>query len=87
MEIPYLQHQNSNLTEELPSLLDDVERELPWAAAAMGEPPEAVNLWIGDERAATTVGRHSIFGQCGRMRQSHIAVRGTFKQLAPMLDC
>lgn len=43
----------SNLTTELPALLPDVG-ELPWAAEAFGSAPDAVNLWIGDERAATT---------------------------------
>lgn len=54
VEVPYLQHQNSNLTVELPMLLDDVEHQLPWASRAFGSQPDAVNLWIGDERAATT---------------------------------
>jgi jumonji domain-containing protein 7 len=54
VEVPYLQHQNSNLTQQLPSLLPDVEAQLPWAAAALGAGPDAVNLWIGDGRAATT---------------------------------
>eukprot|EP00879_Flechtneria_rotunda_P021792 GHRR01022979.1.p1 GENE.GHRR01022979.1~~GHRR01022979.1.p1 ORF type:complete len:316 (+),score=99.04 GHRR01022979.1:221-1168(+) len=53
-EIPYLQQQNSNLTEELPSLLPDVDGQLDFAAAAFQAPPDAVNLWIGDERSTTT---------------------------------
>ena len=35
-------------------LLPDVEAELPWAAQAFGASPDAINLWIGDQRAATT---------------------------------
>jgi hypothetical protein len=53
VEVPYLQHQNSNLTVELPALLADVEEQLPWSDV-FGSPPDAVNLWIGDGRAATT---------------------------------
>lgn len=52
--MPYLQHQNSNLTVELPALLDDVEACFPWARAAFGGAPDAVNVWVGDARAATT---------------------------------
>ena len=35
--VPYLQYQNSSLTAELPELLGDVDRELPWASEAFGE--------------------------------------------------
>lgn len=35
-------------------LLPDVEPQLEFAAAAFGCAPEAVNLWIGDERSTTT---------------------------------
>jgi len=56
--LPYcyvtIQQQNSNLTVELPQLLEDVDDQLDFAAAAFGAPPDAVNLWIGDERASTT---------------------------------
>eukprot|EP00775_Hariotina_reticulata_P000189 gene189-381_t len=52
--VPYLQQQNSNLTEELPVLLPDVDSQLDFAAEAFGSAPEAVNLWIGDERSTTT---------------------------------
>ncbi|KAG2442712.1 hypothetical protein HXX76_002795 [Chlamydomonas incerta] len=53
-EVPYIQHQNSNLREELSALLGDVEPGLPWAEEVFGGPPEAVNLWIGDQRSATS---------------------------------
>lgn len=49
-----LQQQNSNLTQELPQLLEDIEPQLEFGAAAFGAAPDAINLWIGDERAATT---------------------------------
>lgn len=35
-------------------LLPDVEEQLPWAAEAFEAAPDAVNVWIGDQRAATT---------------------------------
>lgn len=35
--VPYLQFQNSSLTEELPQLVADVEPDLPWATHAFGE--------------------------------------------------
>ncbi|KAG2450153.1 hypothetical protein HYH02_000255 [Chlamydomonas schloesseri] len=53
-EVPYMQHQNSNLSEELAPLLADVAPGLPWAEEVFGGPPEAVNLWVGDQRSATS---------------------------------
>jgi jumonji domain-containing protein 7 len=35
-------------------LLPDVDAQLGFAAEAFGSAPEAVNLWIGDERSTTT---------------------------------
>lgn len=49
----YMQRQNSNLTEEMSELLPDV-RELIWAEKVFGKPPDAVNFWMGDERAVTS---------------------------------
>jgi uncharacterized protein YjaZ len=48
------QQQNSNLTEEFPVLLQDVDAQLEFAAEAFGAAPDAVNLWIGDQRSETT---------------------------------
>ncbi|KAG2496262.1 hypothetical protein HYH03_005495 [Edaphochlamys debaryana] len=53
-EVPYMQHQNSNLTEELAALLADIAPGLPWAEEVFGGPPEATNLWIGDARSTTS---------------------------------
>lgn len=53
--IYYLQRQNSNLTNELPELLEDIEQDIPWATEAFGTLPDAVNFWIGDERAVTSM--------------------------------
>ena len=50
----YIQKQNSNLTEEFGEVIDDVEREIPWASQAFGKQPDAVNFWMGDERAVTS---------------------------------
>ncbi|KAJ9586024.1 hypothetical protein L9F63_020321, partial [Diploptera punctata] len=51
----YLQEQNSNLTKNFQELLPDIESEIPWASEAFGEAPDAVNLWIGDSRAVTSL--------------------------------
>ena len=50
----YIQKQNSNLTEEFGELIEDVEGEIPWASEAFGKKPDAVNFWMGDERAVTS---------------------------------
>lgn len=50
--VHYVQTQNSNLTSELGELLGDVE-EPAWAREAFGE-PDAINFWMGDERAVTS---------------------------------
>jgi jumonji domain-containing protein 7 len=52
--VPYLQQQNSSLTQELPQLLPDVSPHLPWANEAFSAPPDAVNIWIGDQRSVTS---------------------------------
>lgn len=50
----YMQRQNSNLTDEFPELLEDIEKHIPWATEAFGALPDAVNFWLGDERAVTS---------------------------------
>ena len=55
--IPYVSRQNDSLTEEFPELAGDCDEHLPWATEAFGAPPDAVNLWCGDERAETTFHR------------------------------
>ena len=50
----YIQKQNSNLTEEFREIIDDVEPEISWASEAFGKKPDAVNFWMGDERAVTS---------------------------------
>lgn len=52
--VPYLSRQNDSLRDELPQLLKDVPSAVPLGVAAFGNEPEAVNLWIGDDRAVST---------------------------------
>ncbi|KAF8913904.1 cupin-like domain-containing protein [Gymnopilus junonius] len=63
-EIHYLQSQNGNLfssgslkdgSSEFGSLVPDVPREIPWCSEALGLQPDAVNIWIGDERSITSI--------------------------------
>ncbi|XP_029982886.1 bifunctional peptidase and (3S)-lysyl hydroxylase JMJD7 [Sphaeramia orbicularis] len=51
----YVQKQCSNLLEELPELTDDLEPHVPWMSTAMGKFPDAVNFWLGEERAVTSM--------------------------------
>jgi len=51
----YIQKQNSNLTVEFKDIMGDIEADLDWATEAFGKPPDAVNLWMGDERAVTSM--------------------------------
>ena len=52
--VPYIQKQNSNLTDEFPELLEDSGTEIKWASEVFGNQPDAVNFWMGDERAVTS---------------------------------
>ncbi len=51
----YVQKQNSNFTEEFQCLMNDAERHIPWATEAFGKQPDAVNFWMGDSRAITSM--------------------------------
>uniref|UniRef100_A0A8C5PXK3 Bifunctional peptidase and (3S)-lysyl hydroxylase JMJD7 n=1 Tax=Leptobrachium leishanense TaxID=445787 RepID=A0A8C5PXK3_9ANUR len=51
----YIQKQCSNLTEEFPELLLDVESHIPWMSEALGQLPDAVNFWLGEEAAVTSL--------------------------------
>ncbi|GFO26854.1 Jmjc domain-containing protein 7 [Plakobranchus ocellatus] len=53
----YIQKQNSNLTDEFSTLMVDVEPHIPWGTTAFGVKPEAVNFWMGDEKAVTSMHR------------------------------
>ncbi|XP_055641980.1 bifunctional peptidase and (3S)-lysyl hydroxylase Jmjd7 isoform X2 [Toxorhynchites rutilus septentrionalis] len=53
--VMYIQRQNSNLTEDFQELWQDVEVErLNFATEAFNKDPDAVNFWMGDERAITS---------------------------------
>ncbi|XP_034943232.1 bifunctional peptidase and (3S)-lysyl hydroxylase Jmjd7 [Chelonus insularis] len=53
-EIFYIQQQNSNFEQYFYELWSDVDK-LPWATEAFGKDPDAVNFWMGDERAITSM--------------------------------
>ncbi|CAL8273899.1 unnamed protein product [Merluccius merluccius] len=51
----YVQKQCSNLTEELPELMADIEEDIPWMNQALGRSPDAVNFWLGEADAVTSL--------------------------------
>lgn len=50
----YIQKQNSNFIYSFRELWLDAEIEVSWANEAFGKQPDAVNFWMGDERAVTS---------------------------------
>lgn len=72
-DVCYLQSQNGNLYPgshftsgdtasdcELANLRGDVPAEIPWCSEALGRCPDAVNLWIGNNRSITSIHSGSI---------------------------
>lgn len=53
--VPYLSQQNDNLRREFHELLVDMDLDLPLAELFESKEPEAVNLWIGDERSVSSI--------------------------------
>ncbi|XP_064604380.1 bifunctional peptidase and (3S)-lysyl hydroxylase Jmjd7-like [Liolophura sinensis] len=51
----YIQKQNSNFTEEFDDIIGDAGRDISWATEAFGKSPDAVNFWMGDGRAVTSL--------------------------------
>lgn len=52
----YIQKQNSNLIEDFSELIDDINEEtLKFAEDVFNKRPDAVNFWMGDERAITSM--------------------------------
>ncbi|KAE8587146.1 hypothetical protein XENTR_v10021878 [Xenopus tropicalis] len=51
----YIQKQCSNLTEEFPELVEDVENHIPWMSETLGKSPDAVNFWLGESAAITSL--------------------------------
>ncbi|KAK6184339.1 hypothetical protein SNE40_006829 [Patella caerulea] len=56
-EVFYIQKQNSNLTDEFTEILRDVDSNLKLGEEAFGKQPDAVNFWMGDGRAVTSMHR------------------------------
>ncbi len=54
LPVAYCQKQCSSLTEEYPDLIKDVP-EIDWASKAFGQQPDAINMWIGDSRAISSL--------------------------------
>ncbi|KAG6409607.1 hypothetical protein SASPL_127647 [Salvia splendens] len=53
-KVAYLQQQNDCFRREYGALVADCEEHVPWATAALGFAPEAVNLWIGNHFSETS---------------------------------
>ncbi|CAO1383860.1 unnamed protein product [Diamesa serratosioi] len=54
--VHYIQQQNSNLTEEFPELIEDLDSNLlSFAKEAFNKEPDAINFWMGDCRAVTSM--------------------------------
>ncbi|BFZ15711.1 hypothetical protein BsWGS_18750 [Bradybaena similaris] len=53
----YIQKQNSNLCSEFSDLMGDVDSHVSWGTEAFGAKPDAVNFWMGDEKAVTSMHR------------------------------
>ncbi|KAL3968286.1 KRAB domain-containing zinc finger protein [Sarotherodon galilaeus] len=51
----YVQRQCSNLLQELPELTADVEPHIAWMSTALGKLPDAVNFWLGEANAITSM--------------------------------
>lgn len=55
-QIYYIQRQNSNLIEDFPDLLNDIDlTTLHFAKQAFNKEYDALNFWMGDERAVTSL--------------------------------
>ena len=47
--------ENDNLRGEYSDLRKDVAKDIPWARIALGQDPDAINLWIGNSRSVTAL--------------------------------
>lgn len=54
-KVIYMQSQNDCFSREFAVLIDDIEIQLPWATEMLGIPPDAVNMWIGDDRSVSSL--------------------------------
>ncbi|MCJ1478792.1 hypothetical protein MMC13_007476 [Lambiella insularis] len=55
--VKYAQTQNDNLRGEYALLFEDVDADIVWSHVALGQKPEAINLWIGNSRSTTALHR------------------------------
>ncbi|XP_055376619.1 bifunctional peptidase and (3S)-lysyl hydroxylase Jmjd7 [Condylostylus longicornis] len=54
--VHYIQKQNSNLTDDFPELVGDIDfSTLQFAEESFNKKPDAVNFWMGDEKAITSM--------------------------------
>lgn len=51
----YIQKQNGNFTGEFSEIISDAEADIKWATESFGKDPDAVNFWMGDCRAVTSL--------------------------------
>ena len=51
----YVQKQNGNFIDEFSEINGDAETDIKWATEAFGKDPDAVNFWMGDSRAITSL--------------------------------
>nr|XP_033807156.1 bifunctional peptidase and (3S)-lysyl hydroxylase JMJD7 [Geotrypetes seraphini] len=51
----YVQKQCSNLMAEFSELVGDVEPHISWMSEALGKKPDAVNFWLGEATAVTSL--------------------------------
>ncbi|XP_031632331.1 bifunctional peptidase and (3S)-lysyl hydroxylase Jmjd7 [Contarinia nasturtii] len=55
-QILYIQKQNSNLSEDFPELMSDIDvNTLKFAYEAFNKNPDAINFWMGDSRSITSL--------------------------------
>ena len=54
-EVYYIQKQNSNMTKEFKDLMTDIDVDIGWASEALCKSPDAINFWMGQEKAVTSL--------------------------------
>lgn len=51
----YIQAQNSNMTTEFSEIIEDIAQDISFVTEALGKCPDAVNFWMGDGKAVTSM--------------------------------
>lgn len=54
-DVYYIQKQNSNLLSDFSELMTDIEVDIPWATEAFNKKQDAVNFWMGQKEAVTSL--------------------------------